>query len=105
MDTDLYQCVQVDAEACSQDDEIMCPRTCGTCDYPEDVELDDPASVTQSIGEFALFIKSDLFVVTNNDGTVIGWLNNTNKINTDKCSININPMLERCFMNLAHDDV
>ena len=51
--------------------------------FKANVELDDPASVTQSIGEFALFIKSDLFVVTNNDGTVIGWLNNTNKINTD----------------------
>ncbi|MEP4275888.1 MAG: adenylate/guanylate cyclase domain-containing protein, partial [Balneola sp.] len=36
----------------------------------------DPASVNFTVNEFALFIKTDLFVVTNNDGEVLAWLNN-----------------------------
>jgi class 3 adenylate cyclase len=44
--------------------------------YKANVELNDPASVNFTVNEFALFIKTDLFVVTNNDGEVLAWLNN-----------------------------
>ena len=51
--------------------------------FKANVELNDPASATQSVREFALFIKSDLFVVTNDQGRVIGWLNNEERIGMD----------------------
>lgn len=44
--------------------------------YKANVELNDPASVSFTVNEFALFIKTDLFVVTNRDGEVLAWLNN-----------------------------
>lgn len=44
--------------------------------YKANVELNDPASVNFTVNEFALFIKTDLFVVTNSDGDVLAWLNN-----------------------------
>lgn len=44
--------------------------------YKANVELNDPASVNFTVNEFALFIKTDLFVVTNSDGEVLAWLNN-----------------------------
>jgi class 3 adenylate cyclase len=54
--------------------------------YKANVELNDPASIAQSIREFSLFIKSDLFVVTNNEGRVLGWLNHRERTNLDLSS-------------------
>lgn len=51
--------------------------------YKANVELSDPASVNQSIEEFALFIKTDLFVVTDNEGKVLAWLNNQDRTGDD----------------------
>ncbi|MEP1150312.1 MAG: adenylate/guanylate cyclase domain-containing protein [Balneola sp.] len=51
--------------------------------YKANVELNDPASVNQSINEFALFIKTDLFVTTDNEGMVLAWLNRPEKTNND----------------------
>ncbi|MBO6621264.1 MAG: HAMP domain-containing protein [Balneola sp.] len=51
--------------------------------YKANVELNDPASVNFTVNEFALFIKTDLFVVTNNEGKVLAWLNNEERAGTD----------------------
>lgn len=51
--------------------------------YKANVELNDPASVNQSVNEFALFIKTDLFVTTDNEGMVLAWLNRSEKTNKD----------------------
>lgn len=48
--------------------------------YKANVELNDPPSVNQSVEEFSLFIKSDLFVVTDNDGKILAWLNNNDRV-------------------------
>lgn len=42
--------------------------------YKANVELNDPASVNFTVNDFALFIKSDLFVTTNKEGEVLAWL-------------------------------
>lgn len=51
--------------------------------YKANVELNDPASVNQSVNEFALFIKTDLFVVTNSQGNVLAWLGQKDRTGDD----------------------
>ncbi len=47
--------------------------------FKANVELGDAPTMQQSIQEFAYFIKADLFVVTDPNGTVLAWLNNPGK--------------------------
>ena len=47
--------------------------------YKANVELNDPPSVNFVVNDFALFIKSDLFVTTNKDGEVLAWLDKEEK--------------------------
>ena len=42
--------------------------------FKANVGLNDPASVEQSLNEFSNFTKSDLFLVTDNEGIVLSWL-------------------------------
>lgn len=51
--------------------------------YKANVELHDPASVNQSVNEFSLFIKTDLFTTTDDDGNVLAWLNYQDRTGTD----------------------
>ncbi len=51
--------------------------------YKANVELNDPASVNFTVEEFALFIKTDLFVVTNKKGEVLAWLGRKDRTGDD----------------------
>jgi len=51
--------------------------------YKANLELNDPASVNQSVNEFSLFIKSDLFVTTGKNGSVLAWLNYQDRTGDD----------------------
>lgn len=51
--------------------------------FKANVELRDPASVYQSIEEFADFAKTDLFIVTDRTGTVLAWLDDTSRTGRD----------------------
>ena len=51
--------------------------------YKANLELNDPASVNQSVNEFALFIKTDLFVTTGKNAKVLAWLNHQNRTGED----------------------
>lgn len=51
--------------------------------YKANVELADPPSVNFTVEEFALFIKTDLFVVTDNKGEVLAWLNHKDRTGQD----------------------
>ncbi|MEX0722215.1 MAG: adenylate/guanylate cyclase domain-containing protein [Balneolaceae bacterium] len=42
--------------------------------FKANVSLEDPASVEFTLSEFALFTKTDLFMVTDNRGNVLSWL-------------------------------
>lgn len=42
--------------------------------FKANVNLNDPASVEQSLREFSYFTKSDLFLVTDKDGQILSWL-------------------------------
>lgn len=41
--------------------------------FKANVQLNDPASVEQSLREFSYFTKSDLFIVTDRTGNVLSW--------------------------------
>jgi class 3 adenylate cyclase len=42
--------------------------------FKANVELNDPPTVNYVVEQFGLFIKADLFVVTNDRGSVLSWL-------------------------------
>lgn len=47
--------------------------------FKANVQINDPATVQQVVRQFALFIKADLFVVTNQTGEVLSWLGDSLK--------------------------
>jgi len=51
--------------------------------FKANVQTNDPPTVNFAVEDFALFIKTDLFVVTNTDGKVLAWLNNQQKTGDD----------------------
>ncbi len=51
--------------------------------FKANVETQDPATVNFALEDFALFIKTDLFVVTDSDGEVLAWLNEQERTGDD----------------------
>ena len=51
--------------------------------FKANVELNDPASVEQSLAEFSYFTKSDLFVVTDKEGKILSWLDRPDSTGMD----------------------
>lgn len=51
--------------------------------FKANVKLLDPASVEFSLSEFALFTKTDLFMVTDNQGKVLSWLGKEDSTGSD----------------------
>ncbi len=51
--------------------------------FKANVQTNDPPTVNFAVEDFALFIKTDLFVVTNTEGKVLAWLNNKQKTGDD----------------------
>ncbi len=47
------------------------------------LSLDDPPTMRQSVRRFSGFVKTDLMIVTNRDGTVLAWLGAPQKEGTD----------------------
>jgi class 3 adenylate cyclase len=51
--------------------------------FKGNVQTEDPATVAYSVGEFASFTKTDLFVVTDENGSVLAWLNQPDRTGED----------------------
>ena len=51
--------------------------------FKGNVQTEDPATVAYSVGEFANFTKTDLFVVTDEDGLVLAWLDKPDRAGRD----------------------